>query len=253
MLLFDSHVHLADERFDADLDETVNKCIADGVGWVLENATDRGDFDKVMAIAEKYDIVYAAIGIHPHSAKDAEKEHFEYIEELLKHRKVKAIGEIGLDYHYDFSPRADQIRVFETQLELAKKTNFPVVIHMREATEDTLAVLKNAGKVAGTVHCFSGSMETAELLLNMGYYLGFDGPITFKNAKKALEIVKMIPEDKILIETDCPYLTPVPFRGERNYPGYVKLVAEKIAEVRETNVEHIAEITAQNAKKLFRI
>ena len=203
-------------------------------------------------MADKYSFIYAAVGIHPEEIY--KEESIEEIKKLTSHKKVVAIGEIGLDYHYDDTNKEDQMKYFIDQLNLANEVNLPVVIHSRDAQKDTLDTLKTI-KInnSGVVHCFSGSLESAKELLKLGFYLGFDGPITFKNARNALEVLEYMPLDKILIETDAPYLTPIPFRGERNNSMYLTYVINKIAEIKNISSEEIADITMNNAKTLFKI
>lgn len=204
---------------------------------------------------EEYDFIYAAIGWHPVDAIDMTEEDLAWIKELSAHEKVVAIGEMGLDYHWDKSPKDIQKEVFRNQIALAKEVNLPIIIHNRDATEDVVTILKEEGAeaVGGIMHCFTGSAEVARECMKMNFYLSFGGPVTFKNAKKPKEVVKEIPNDRLLIETDCPFLTPHPFRGKRNEPSYVKYVAEQIAELKEMTFEEIASITTENAKRLFRI
>lgn len=208
-----------------------------------------------MEMIEEYDFIYAAIGWHPVDAIDMTEEDLAWIKELSAHEKVVAIGEMGLDYHWDKSPKDIQKEVFRNQIALAKEVNLPIIIHNRDATEDVVTILKEEGAeaVGGIMHCFTGSAEVARECMKMNFYLSFGGPVTFKNAKKPKEVVKEIPNDRLLIETDCPFLTPHPFRGKRNEPSYVKYVAEQIAELKEMTFEEIASITTENAKRLFRI
>lgn len=253
MKLFDTHAHLADEQFDADRDAVIQKCLSEDVHLIMECATEEADFEKVMAIAHAYPCVYAAIGVHPHCAGSFSSDTLSIITELAKDEKVCAIGEIGLDYHYDFHPRPLQINVLERQLELALELDLPVSLHSREATEDMLCVLKNARGLRGVMHCFSGSIETAETLLDLGLHLGFGGTITFKNAKKGIEVAKITPIDRILLETDCPYLAPVPLRGTRNIPANTRYAAEKLAEIKGISADELSHAAFDNAIKLFNI
>ncbi|HHY21105.1 MAG TPA: TatD family hydrolase [Bacilli bacterium] len=216
---------------------------------------DEETIQKAMALTERYDFIYAAVGWHPVDAIDMTDEHLQWLEELAAHPKVVALGEMGLDYHWDKSPKDVQKEVFRKQIRLAKKVKLPIIIHNREASADIVAILQeeDAQEVGGIMHCFSGSVEIAEQCLAMNFYLSFGGPVTFKNAKKPKEVVKHVPLDRLLIETDCPYLTPHPFRGKRNEPAYVKYVAEEIAKLKEIDYEQLAKITTENAKKLFAI
>ena len=203
-------------------------------------------------LAGRYDYLYAAVGVHPHSAKDFREEDLAQLESWAAHPKVKAIGEIGLDYHYDFSPRAVQQEVLRRQMRLAQKVDLPIVFHDREAHADSLAICREI-PVRGVFHCFSGSVEMARELLEMGYYLSFTGAITFKGARRALETIAMMPPERIMIETDAPYLTPVPYRGRRNDSTYVHLVAETIAQVRGMRTEQVIDLTRENGRRFFAI
>lgn len=216
---------------------------------------DRPTITRAMELIEAYDFMYAAIGWHPVDAIDMTDEDLAWIKELSQHEKVVAIGEMGLDYYWDKSPKDVQKEVFRRQIALAKEVNLPIIIHNRDATEDVVTILKEEGaaEVGGIMHCFTGSLEIAKACMEMNFYISFGGPVTFKNAKKPKEVVKDIPSDRLLIETDCPYLTPAPFRGKRNEPSYVKYIAEQIAELREISFEELAALTTENAKKVFRI
>jgi TatD DNase family protein len=208
-----------------------------------------------MELIETYDFMYAAVGWHPVDAIDMTEEDLQWIEELSNHPKVVAIGEMGLDYHWDKSPKDVQMEVFRKQIRLAKKVGLPIIIHNREATADIVNILKEeeASRVGGIMHCFSGSAETALECINMNFYISLGGPVTFKNAKKPKEVAAAVPLDRLLIETDCPYLAPHPYRGKRNEPSYVKLVAEQIAEIKQLTIEEVSQATTENAKKLFGI
>jgi TatD DNase family protein len=208
-----------------------------------------------MELIEQYEFLYASIGWHPVDAIDMKDEDLAWIEELSNHPKVVAIGEMGLDYHWDKSPKDVQKEVFRKQIHLAKKVKLPIIIHNRDATQDIVDILREEGaeEVGGIMHCFSGSPEIAQECVDMNFYISLGGPVTFKNAKKPKEVAKEIPLEKLLIETDCPYLAPHPNRGKRNEPAYVKLVAEQIAELKEVSLEEVENITTENAKKLFNI
>lgn len=254
-MIIDSHCHLYSEKLEEIREEILNNldnnliciCSADCIETSI----------KCIKLSNKNKNVYATVGFHPHEAEGFTESSLLELEKLVKqNNKVVAIGEIGLDYYYDFSPREIQKEVLEKQIVLADKLKLPCVFHVREATEDFLNIIKNLAKkykIRGVVHSFSGSIETAKILLDFGFYLGINGIITFKNANKMLDVVKFLPLDKILIETDAPYLTPVPFRGQANRPEYVRYVAEKIAELKEISVEDVINITTQNAKELFNI
>ena len=254
-MLFDTHVHLNDEQYDQDLEEVIGRAKANGVERVIVVGFDEKTIKRAMELIDTYDFMYAAIGWHPVDAIDLTPKYLEWIEELTKHPKVVAIGEIGLDYHWDKSPKDVQKDVFRQQIRLAKKLKLPIIIHNREATEDVVAILQeeHAEEVGGIMHCFSGSVETAKVCLDMNFYISLGGPVTFKNAVKPKEVAKAIPLDRLLIETDCPYLAPHPFRGKRNEPGYVKLVAEEIARLKEISYEEVAEATMKNANTLFKL
>jgi len=253
--LFDSHAHLDDERFDGDREALIESLPDNGVGYVINAGADLESSRAGIDIAARWPHVYAAAGVHPHDAKELDESGIETLREMLQGPKVVAVGEIGLDYHYDYSPREKQRYWFERQLALAQEISKPVIIHSREATEDTLSVLKKYARygVWGVVHAFSGSVETAEIVLNMGLMIGIGGTVTFKNAVKPVEVAGKVPMDRLLIETDCPYLTPAPHRGKRNEPAYVGYVAEKIAEIRGIPVEDVIRVTYDNACRLYGI
>ena len=252
MNIFDTHAHYDDKAFDEDRYELLDAMSKNNVKYIINQGTDVETSKFSIALAEKYDYVYAAVGIHPEEIY--KEESVTEIKKLIPHEKIVAIGEIGLDYHYDNTNKEDQLKYFIDQLNLANEVNLPVVVHSRDAQKDTLDTLK-AIKInnSGVIHCFSGSLESAKEFLKLGYYLGFDGPITFKNAKNALEVLEYMPLDKILIETDAPYLTPTPFRGERNNSMYLTYVINKIAEIKKISPEEAANITMDNAKTLFKI
>lgn len=253
--LFDSHAHLDDERFDTDRDALIASLPDQGVGYVINAGADLASSRAGIALAERWPHVYAAVGVHPHEAKSLTDAGIASLREMLAAPKAVALGEIGLDYHYDFSPRETQRYWFDRQLALAQETSKPVIIHSREATEDTLSILKPYVRdcVWGVVHAFSGSRETAEIVLGMGLMLGIGGTVTFKNAVKPVEVAANVPMDRLLIETDCPYLTPAPHRGKRNEPTYVRYVAERIAGIRGIPVEDVIRVTHENACRLFGI
>ena len=254
-MLFDTHAHLNAEQYNEDLEQVIERAKREKVEKIVVVGFDRPTITRAMELIEEYDFIYAAIGWHPVDAIDMTDEDLAWIKDLSQHEKVVAIGEMGLDYYWDKSPKDVQKEVFRRQIALAKEVKLPIVIHNRDATEDVVTILKEEGaaEVGGIMHCFTGSLETAKACMEMNFYISFGGPVTFKNAKKPKEVVKEIPSDKLLIETDCPYLTPVPFRGKRNEPSYVKYIAEQIAELREISFEELAELTTKNAKKVFRI
>ncbi|NYV68633.1 TatD family hydrolase [Bacillus sp. Gen3] len=254
-MLFDTHVHLNDSQYDLDLKEVIQNAQNAGVKKMVVVGFDRPTINRAMELIETYDFLYASIGWHPVDAIDMTDEDLIWIEELTKHPKVVALGEMGLDYHWDMSPKEIQKEVFRKQIRLAKKVKIPIVIHNREATQDIVDILKeeDAQEVGGIMHCFSGSPEIARECINMNFYISLGGPVTFKNAKKPKEVALEIPLNRLLIETDCPYLAPHPYRGKRNEPAYVKLVAEQIAEIKGISFEEVAKQTSLNANKLFGI
>lgn len=254
-MLFDTHVHLNDDQFDEDLEEVIERARENGVERVVVVGFDEKTIKRAIELIDTYDFMYAAIGWHPVDAIDLTDSYLEWIEELTAHPKVVAIGEIGLDYHWDKSPKDVQQVVFRRQIQLAKKLNLPIIIHNREATEDVVTILEEEGAagVGGIMHCFSGSPETAKRCLDMNFYISLGGPVTFKNAIKPKEVAKAVPLDRLLIETDCPYLAPHPYRGKRNEPSYVRLVAEQIADLKEVSFEEVAKATTENANRLFKI
>lgn len=254
-MLIDSHAHLDDRRFNRDRDRLIKSLKSNGVDMVINVGADLQTSIKSVSLAEKYDNIYAAVGVHPHSAKEMDDSTIDVLKTFTKRDKVVAVGEIGLDYHYDNSPRDVQRKRFREQLDLAKEVDLPVIIHSRSATEDTYNILKEAqdGSLEGVLHCYSGSVEMAREYIKLGFYISIAGPVTFKNARVLKEVAKDVPLDKLLIETDAPYLTPEPHRGKRNEPVYVRYVAGTIAELRGISFEEVARATAENTKKLFRI
>ncbi|MED1603468.1 TatD family hydrolase [Alkalihalophilus marmarensis] len=254
-MLFDTHVHLNANQFEDDVEEVINRAKEAGVSEMVVVGFDEKTINRALELIEKYDMLYAAVGWHPVDAIDMKDEHLVWLEELAAHPKVVALGEMGLDYHWDKSPKEVQKEVFRKQIQLAKKVKLPIVIHNREADQDIVDILEEekAEEVGGIMHCFGGSVEIAERCLKMNFYISLGGPVTFKNAKRPKEVAKHIPMDRLLIETDCPYLAPHPYRGKRNEPAYVKLVAEEIAGLKEVNVDEVANTTRENAKRLFGI
>lgn len=254
-MFFDSHAHLDDTRFDNDRDLLIPQIHASGVDLILNAASDIESSKKAINLADKYDFIYASVGVHPHDAKNMTDEGIAKIKGLAQNKKVVAIGEIGLDYYYNHSDHDTQKKWFSRQLDLADSLNLPVIIHDRDAHGDCMDILKNSNisKFGGVMHCYSGSIEMVKIILNMGMYISFAGPVTFKNAAKITEVAKYAPTDRILIETDCPYLAPEPFRGKRNHSGYVKYIAERLAQIKGLDIEKIAKATKTNAKNLFKI
>lgn len=254
-MLFDTHVHLNAEQYIEDLEEVIDRARSEGVSNMVVVGFDKPTITKAIQLADTYSFIYASVGWHPVDAIDMTEEDLIWLEELATHPKVVALGEMGLDYHWDKSPKDIQKEVFRKQIALAKRVKLPIIIHNREATQDIVDILKEEGaeEVGGIMHCFSGSVEIAKECMKMNFYISFGGPVTFKNAKSVKEVAALIPLDKLLIETDCPYLTPHPYRGKRNEPSYVKLVAEEIAELKNLSFDEIASVTTSNAKKLFGI
>ena len=253
-MLFDTHAHYDDKSFDADRDAVLTALPEQGVGLILNPGCDVESSRKVVRYAAAYPHVYAAVGIHPENCGGCTAGDLDAIRALAQLPKTVAIGEIGLDYYWAENPPRDfQQQVLRQQLALARELALPVIIHDREAHADTLAIVREFPGVTGVFHCFSGSPEMARELLKMGWYLGFDGPVTYKNARRAPEVAAVTPLDRMLIETDSPYMTPVPYRGRRNDSGYVHLVAEKLAEWKGVTPEEMARVTTENGKRLFRI
>lgn len=253
-MLFDTHAHYDDESFDADRDAVLTALPEQGVGLILNPGCDVESSRKAVRYAAAYPHVYAAVGIHPENCGGCTAGDLDAIRALAQLPKTVAIGEIGLDYYWAENPPRDfQQQVLRQQLALARELALPVIIHDREAHADTLAIVREFPGVTGVFHCFSGSPEMARELLKMGWYLGFDGPVTYKNARRAPEVAAVTPQDRMLIETDSPYMTPVPYRGRRNDSGYVHLVAEKLAEWKGVTPEEMARVTTENGKRLFRI
>jgi TatD DNase family protein len=253
-MLFDTHAHYTDEAFDADRDAVIRAVHDSGVGLVMNSSSDEKSSREAVALAEKYDFIYASVGWHPEDAAGFSERSLDLIREWVRHPKVRAIGEIGLDYHYeDAAPRELQKEVLERQLQLALELKMPVVIHDREAHGDCMALVRSYPELTGAFHCFSGSAEMAKELLDRGWYLGFTGVITFKNARKALEVLEMCPLDRILIETDCPYMAPVPHRGERNDSRLLPFMAAKVAELKGLTPDEAARVTTENGKRFFGI
>lgn len=258
-MLFDTHAHYDDERFDADRDELLRSLPENGVGLVLNPGCDLASSRKAVSYAETYAHVYAAVGYHPENIEGMTDEQVEAglreIEALAQHPKVRAIGEIGLDYYWckDPAERRRQQEVFRAQMRMAGRLGLPVIVHDRDAHLDCLTIAEQYPKVRGVFHCYAGSAETADRLLALGYYISFTGVLTFKNARKAVEVVRHVPLDRLMIETDSPYMAPEPYRGKRNSSLYVHRMAEKIAEIKGVPFEEVARVTTENGKILFGI
>ena len=252
MRMIDTHTHLNDPKFEVDLDEVISRAKAAGVERIVVCGYDLPSSLRAVEIAERYESAYATVGVHPHDSKTFGEEMVHELRELSGAGKVIAIGETGLDFHYDFSPRPNQIAAFEKHLELAREVGLPVVVHSRESHGEAVAALKSAGEIAGCVfHCFSGDEKAAEEVLELGFYIGVDGPVTYRSSEELRRVVEMCPLNRLLIETDCPYLAPVPHRGKRNEPAYVRCVCEEVARVRGISPPEAAEITTRNARRLF--
>ena len=254
-MLFDSHAHLDDKRFENERDQIIANAKEAGVEYILNPGADFESSVRAIEVAKKYDMVYAAVGMHPHDSKDMDEITLELFRGMAKKPKVVAIGEIGLDYHYDNSPRDIQQKWFIEQIRLAKELKLPIIIHDRDANEDVLRILKeeNPFDTGVVLHCFSGSAELARQYVKLGAYISIAGPVTYKNARKTVEVVEAISLDRLFIETDSPYLTPMPHRGKRNEMAHVQFVADKIAQIKGISYEMVANQTKENAKKFFGI
>ena len=254
-MFIDTHAHLDDAKLINDVEKIISEANVENVKKIISVGCDADTSFQTVCLAEKYDNVYAIIGVHPHDAKTFNQEVENKLIELAKSKKVVAIGEIGLDYHYDLSPREVQREVFEKQINLAEKLNLPIIIHTREAIGDTMDILRrNKHKIKkALIHCFNASKEILTEIIQMGFCVSYGGAITFKTANGLLECVKNTPMDRIMLETDCPYLTPTPYRGTTNYPKYIPIVAEKIAELKNISIEEVEKITTKNAENFFKI
>jgi len=252
-MYFDTHAHFDDHAFDDDRIGLFDAMYSEGVSLILNPGCDAESSKKAISFAERYDFVYAAVGYHPEELRNYSEEGFETIRTLAKHPKCLAIGEIGLDYYWDDSRKDEQKQLFRRQIELALELCKPVIIHDREAHGDTMEIIKDYSELKGVFHCYSGSAEMAKELLKHGWYLGFDGPVTYKNARKTLEVLEICPLERILIETDSPYLSPVPKRGKRNDSRNLEFIAAKIAEIKGESPETVARVSMANGKKLFNI
>ena len=253
-MLFDTHAHLDDRAFDEDRAELLASLPGAGLALVMNPGCSLASSRNAAALANENDYIYAAVGSHPDVADEVNEDVIAQYRTLVRENpKVKAIGEIGLDYHYEDIPREIQLRAFRMQMELARELDLPVIVHEREAHEDGMNVVRDFPTVTGVFHCYSGSAEMARQLVEKGWYIGFTGVLTFKNARKAIEVAASIPMDRIVIETDCPYMAPDPFRGRRNDPGKIYRMAEKLAEIRGLSVEEVQRITTENGKRLYRI
>ena len=252
-MLFDTHAHMDDRAFDEDRETLLASLPEQGIGLLMNPGCSLASSRNAVALAERYDYIYAAVGSHPDAADEVNDQVLAEYRALCKHEKVLAIGEIGLDYHYEDIPRTRQQAAFRAQMALAAELDLPVIVHEREAHEDGMGIVEEFPAVKGVFHCYSGSAEMAKWLVSRGWYIGFTGVLTFKNARKAVETAAAIPLDRIVLETDCPYMSPEPFRGKRNDPGRLYRMAEKLAEIRGLTVEEIHAITMENGKKMYRM
>ena len=253
-MLFDTHAHMDDQAFDTDRAELLQNLPNQQIGLLMNPGCSLASSRNASALAKSYDYIYAAVGSHPDVADEVNEEVLdEYRRLVAENPKIKAIGEIGLDYHYEDIPRELQLKAFRAQMALAKELGLPAIVHERDAHEDGMKVVEEFPEVTGVFHCYSGSAEMAKWLVARGWYIGFTGVLTFKNARKAIEVASQIPLERIVLETDCPYMSPEPFRGKRNDPGKLYRMAEKLAEIRGLTVEEIHAITTENGKQLYRI
>ena len=253
-MIFDTHAHYDSGAFNADREELLASMPSKGVGLILDPGCEERSSRAALALAEKYSFVYAAVGVHPEDMEGMTSDTLETIRRLARHEKCVAIGEIGLDYYWDDTHKAEQKELFAAQLALAEELDLPVIVHDREAHADCLEITGGFPKARGVFHCFSGSAEMAKELLRRGnWYLGFDGPVTYKNARKALEVLEIVPPERILVETDSPYMSPVPLRGKRNDSSNLVYIIQKIAEIKGMTPQEVERITWENGKRLFGI
>ena len=253
-MLFDTHAHMDDRAFDDDRGELLSRLPEAGIGLLMNPGCSLASSRAACALAKEYDYIYAAVGSHPDAAAEVSPEVLEAYRALVRENpKVKAIGEIGLDYHYEDVPREIQKKAFRAQMALAAEMNLPVIVHEREAHADGMAIVREFPTVTGVFHCYSGSPEMAKELVSLGWYIGFTGVLTFKNARKALEVASSLPLDRIVLETDCPYMSPEPFRGKRNDPGKLYRMAQALAALRGLSEEAVQGITLENGRRLYRI
>lgn len=260
-MLADTHAHIDFPQFDADREEVIERALAAGVGIIVNVGTDLATSQASVELAERYPAIYAAVGVHPHDAKTVSEQELEELRKLATHPKVVAIGEIGLDFYRDLSPRDVQRRVFRQFLNLAAELGKPVIIHDRDAHQEVQDILRDWVRSLpqnspllrhpGTLHCFSGDLDMAQKMVELGFFIGVDGPLTYKNARRLPEVVRALPLECLLIETDAPYLPPHPHRGQRNEPAYVRLIAETIAQLKAIPVDEVARVTTRNARMLF--
>jgi TatD DNase family protein len=254
-MLVDSHAHLEMPDFKRDLEQVIRRAKESGVGYIFTVGTEKKDWKRALEIADSHPSIYAILGVHPHNAKEIDDQTYPTLRELCRSGKVKAYGEIGLDFFRNLSPRDIQLKGFREQIALAKEVGLPIVVHDREAHQETLEILKSekVEECGGIIHCFSGDYEMAKACIDMGFHISIPGSITFKNAEGFREIVKRIPLESLLVETDAPFITPEPFRGKRNEPSYVRYTAQKVAEIKKISFERVAEVTTENALRVYRL
>jgi len=252
-MYIDSHAHLEMPDYDHDRDEMIKRALDQGIENIVTIGIDKEECEQAIKLSATYPFIYVALGLHPHNAKKSDNKLFDFIKENARHKKVVALGEMGLDFFKNWSPRNDQIKCFHDQLALARELKLPAIIHDRDAHEETLSILREerAWESGGVIHCFSGDFKMAAACIDMGFFISIPGTITFKNASILQDVVMKVPLESILIETDAPFLAPVPFRGKRNEPAYVRYVAEMIAEIKKVPLETVALVTTINAKRLF--
>ena len=254
-MIFESHAHYDDEAFDEDRETLLASMQENGIEYIINVGADLASTGRSIALAERYPFIYAAVGVHPDGVGELNEENFQWLREQCAHPKAVAVGEIGLDYYWDEPDREIQKKWFVRQLSIAKDTGLPVVIHSRDAAKDTMDIIKaeHKGTTGGVIHCFSYGVDQAREYLDMGYFLGIGGVLTFKNAKKLKEVAEYAPMDRLVLETDCPYLTPVPYRGKRNSSLYLSYVAEALAELKGMEKDEVIRVTAENARRLYRL
>ena len=253
-MFFDSHAHLDDKAIEEDREALIASLPEKGITLVMNPGCDAASSRRASELSAKYDFIYSAVGSHPDDADHVDEALLETYRQLVRSNpKIRAVGEIGLDYHYETVPREIQQKAFRMQMELARELSLPVIVHEREAHEDGMAIIREFPDVTGVFHCYSGSAEMARQLVNLGWYIGFTGVLTFKNARRAVETAASLPADRILLETDCPYMAPEPHRGRRNDPGFLPFTARKLAEIRGVSLEEIGRQTTENARRMYRI
>ena len=253
MNFIDSHAHLILEPFEKDRDDVIQKAFSQGITHIVQSCDNLEEIKQNLSLTKRYDNIYSSVGIHPHEAKSWSNVSYVTVINYTKEEKVIAIGETGLDFYYNYSPKEIQINVFKEQIKISKEVSLPLIVHTRDAFNQTIEILKEEKAERGVLHCYTGDLATAKEAIKLGFYISWSGILTFKNAKDLKEVAKEIPLENTLIETDCPYLTPIPYRGERNEPRFVKYVAEELANIKGVSVEEVGEITSRNAKRLFGI